>query len=167
MQRDIGIGPFQSKLQTHVVDIVYLAEMIYLEHMKESINLKYVSVNSLKSRGNIIRHCISTKDYDSSCPQRVDVIFAVALSFVLVGKSDNFFRHFSRFVVSLVGCSFWVFSGFPGDRNSPEIREQQKWAWTSLGCGRPQTWRLYFDVYERQSFHIHPFLSTNSTEWPE
>lgn len=39
---------FQSKLQTHVVDIVYLAEMIYLQHMKESINLKYVSVNSSK-----------------------------------------------------------------------------------------------------------------------
>ena len=69
MQRDIGISPFQSKLQTHVVDIVYLTEMIYLEHMKESINLKYVSVNSSKSRGNM-RHCISTKDYD-----RVDVIF--------------------------------------------------------------------------------------------
>lgn len=162
MQRDLGISSFQSKLQTHVVDIVYLAEMIYLQHMKESINLKYVSVNSSKWR-----HCTSTKDCGCLVlNQRVDVIFSVALTFVRVGKLDNVFK-FLEICCILSWVQFLSFQWFPGRPEFPEIREQQKWAWTSLGCGRPQTWRLYFDVYERKSFHIHPFLSINSTEWPE
>lgn len=117
MQRDIGISPFQSKLQTHVVDIVYLTEMIYLEHMKESINLKYVSVNSSKSRGNIMRHCISTKDHDSSCPQsksRCNICCGFPSKFRSCREIGQLFSTFLEICCILSWVQFLSFQWFPG-----------------------------------------------------
>lgn len=130
MQRDIGISPFQSKLQTHVVDIVYLAEMIYLQHMKESINLKYVSVNSSKWR-----HCTSTKDCGCLVlNQRVDVIFSVALTFVRAGKLDNVFK-FLEICCILSWVQFLSFQWFPG---RPEFPWNSRT--TEMSMNEPRLW---------------------------